>query len=122
MEYYYILEVQADAVEELLNDNDELEMVHTATDTFTLQPVSQDKAAWLNLFPDRAWFRLCINRLPIDTTSEYREKQLMYHFSFNSLARVEEKNNDYYLGIQLEDNIEQLINALTLTLNDFGYV
>ena len=122
MEYYYIIEVEAEMLEELLNDDNECEMVHTATDVFTLQPVSQNKAAWLNLFPERDWFRLCINGLPIDTTSEYKEKQLLFHFSFNSMARVEEKNGDFYLGVLLEDKIEILVEALTHTLNDFGYV
>ena len=122
MKYYYILEIEAEAVEELLNDDGELERVCMSTDTFVLQPVSQNKAAFLDLLSNRFWFQLCINGLPVDTTSECKEKQLLFHLSFNSLARVEEKNNDYYLGIQLEDSIEQLINALTLTLNDFGYV
>lgn len=122
MEYYYVLEVQAEAVEELLNDDGELERVCMSTDTFVLQPVSQNKAAFLDLLSNRFWFRLCINGLPIDTTSEYKEKQLLFHFSFNSLARVEEKNGDFYLGVLLEDEIETLIEALTHTLNDFGYV
>ena len=122
MEYYYVLEMQAEAVEELLNDDGELERVCMSTDTFVLQPVSQNKAAFLDLLSNRFWFRLCINGLPINTTSEYKEKQLLFHFSFNATARVEEKNGDFYLGVLLEDKIEMLIEALTHTLNDFGYV
>lgn len=122
MEYYYVLEMQAEAIEELLNDDGELERVCMSTDTFMLQPVSQSKAAFLDLLSNRFWFRLCINGLPIDTTSEYKEKQLLFHFSFNSCCRVEEKNGDFFLGVLLEDKIEMLIEALTHTLNDFGYV
>ena len=122
MEYYYVLEVQAEAVEELLNDDGELERVCMSTDTFVLQPVSQNKAAFLDLLSNRFWFRLCINGLPIDSTSEYREKQLLFHFSFNSSAKVEEKNGDFYLGVSLENEIGTLVEALTHTLNDFGYV
>lgn len=119
MEHHFITEVEAEYFEEILSDEG-FPMEHNTFVLFTFKPVSAKKASFLDLSLSRAWFTFEVDNEPLTKDSLEADKKIFYDFAYRCDAPLHSKNQ-IYIGFDMSQDIEEVIQVFKETLNDYGF-
>lgn len=119
MEHHFLIDVEAEYFEEILNDEG-FPMEHSTFVLFTFKPVNVKKAEFLELSPSRAWFTFDIDNEPLNRDSLETDQKIFYDFAYRCDAPLFSKNQ-IYVGFDKNQDIEEVIQIFKETLSDYGF-
>lgn len=119
MEHHFLVEIEAEYFEEVQDDNG-YPMEHSTFVLFTFKPVNIKKVEFLDLSLSRAWFTFEIDNEPLTKDSLETDKKIFYDFAYRCDAPLHSKNQ-IYIGFDMNQDIEEVIQIFKETLSDYGF-
>ena len=121
MEHMFSIEVQAEYLERMQDDNGSI-MEHTTYMLFSFKPVSFKNAKFLALSSSKVWFTFEIDKEPLTENSAECELKIFNNFAERCNASLQVIKSRIYIGFDTNQDIQEIIHIFKEILNDFGYI